>query len=457
MKKFPSGFHFGIGDADLQVIGERRTIAEENSQPTMWTACAQSSGRVYQNDTPLEGVDRYSRWREDVELLKQLGVKHYRTSVSMARLLTARGEVNIKALQWYQEYFRELRRNDISIYVTLYHWELPDALHRTGGWTSRETVSALELHAVTVAQELDEFITEYFVINEHICVAFLGYFEGLHAPFEKNLSRALQSAHHLLLAQGRCLRRIKELRPKAQVGTVYNLCPVYAETPEPDNLTARYRFNGMFMDWLLEPVYTGSYPEEMQKVLSEHLPQVQDGDGEEMKVGAELSTLGINYYFGQTVAFDPGSPVSACAAQSQFQVKTGLGWPVYVPPAYPRGLYDLLLRTYARYELLGLKRIVITENGTAWPVIRAADGSIDDQFRIDYIREHLTQIWDACRSGVPVAGYFVWTLLDNYEWQEGYRPESAFGMVAVDRETMERTPKRSYDWYRQFLKDRSLD
>lgn len=456
MRTFPSNFVFGIGDADLQVIGEKFTVEEEGSAPTMWTHCAESSGRVFGNHTPREGVDRFHRWEEDVQIIADLGVRTYRTSVSMARLLTPQGTLNKKALAWYRRYFEALRVAGIEVNVTLYHWELPLFLHERGGWTSRESVAFLEKHARTVALELDDLISEYLVINEHICIAFLGYFEGLHAPFEKDLGKALQAAHHLLVAQGKALKAVKEIRPHAKVGTVYNLCPVYGQTAKERDLLAQKRCNGMFFDWLLEPVFTGAYPEHMVEALREYYPKVEDGDFEEIKVGKELSTLGINYYFGQTVTHDPSAPSASRWAQSQYQVTTGLGWPVYAPPNYPRGLYDLLVRTYARYELLGLRRIVITENGTAWPAVRAADGTIDDEFRIKYIEEHLGQVWDAIRMGVPVEGYFLWTLMDNYEWQEGYRPESAFGIVNVDRDTMTRTKKRSFDWYKGVIERNGL-
>lgn len=450
MKKFPDHFIFGVGDADLQVIGERHTLKAEASLPTMWTHCAAENDRVYQSETPLEGVDRYHRWKEDIDLIAGLGVRHYRTSISMSRILKRDGSVNKGAIQWYRNYFSALKEKGISVYATLYHWELPLFLHEMGGWKSRDSIEWLVKHALTVARELDQYIDEYFIINEHICIAFLGYYEALHAPFERNLASALQAAHHLLVAQGEVFRALKKERPKAKVGTVYNLCPVYSVDTGGENLAAQKNFNGLFMDWLLEPVFTGRYPENIRDVMKDYLPKMEAGDEEKMRIGAELSTLGINYYFGQTVCADSASPIGAKVSQPQFQIRTGLGWPVYVPPVHPSGLYDLLVRTHARYELQGLKRIMITENGTSWP------DTEDDQFRIDYLNAHLEQIWNAMRIGVPVAGYFCWTLLDNYEWQEGYRPESAFGLVHVDRATLKRTPKKSYAWYRDMVKRRSL-
>lgn len=451
MNAFPEKFIFGIGDADLQVIGERHTIEHEGSCPTMWTHCAETSGLVYGNHTPLEGVDRYHRWREDVELLVQLGIKNYRTSVSMARVLNRDGSVNRKAIDWYRSYFQALAERGIKIYVTLYHWELPQYLNEIGGWTNRRTIEVLEKHARVVARELGDLIEEYFIINEHLCIAFFGYEIALHPPFERDIRRALQAAHHLLVAQGVCFEALRAERPDAKISTVYFASPVYADSTSAADRRAQKLTIGLYGDWLMDPLFTGSYPGDMKRVLSEYLPQVVPGDMERMKVGADLHSLGLNYYSGSLVKGGTGNVTQSERIQKQFQVKTGLGWPVYVPPIYPPGLYDMLMRTYARYELFGLKRIYISENGTAWPQERSPDGKIHDEFRISYVREHLKQAADAIKAGVPVEGYFLWTLLDNYEWQEGYRAESAFGIVHVDRETMVRTPKQSFYWYKEIV------
>lgn len=454
--KFDSKFIFGIADADLQVIGEEHTLKNEQSLPTMWTHSAQTSGKVFNNDSPLPGIDRYHYWQEDIELMKKLGTKDYRTSVSMARILTADKKVNKKAISWYKSYFKALKQAGMKIYVTLYHWELPQMLMEKGGWENPETIEWLRLHAQVVYEHLNEYIEEYYIINEHICAIFLGYHLAWHAPFQSNFSGALKAGHNLLLAQGYVFADLKKNDPKLKVSTVYNLMPAYGNTASMKDREARQLAYDYNTTWFLDPIYTGKYPQRMLKLVRNIMPEVKAGDMDIIQIGSGLHALGINYYLGTTVSYDETSDVKHSEVDSQFHVTNGLGWPVYVPPAYPSGLYDLLLQIHSRYELFGLKKIVITENGTACPSEPDAKGLVDDSFRIGYLREHLVMVNKAIRAGVPVEGYFLWTFMDNYEWQEGYAPGSRFGIVHVDRETMKRTPKTSFDWYQKVVKSKEI-
>ena len=447
---FPESFIFGVADADLQVIGEEHTIKHENSLPTMWAHCARESGKVFNHETPHQGVDRYHRFEEDIELIKALGVKHYRTSISMARTLNADGSMNEKAIQWYRQYFEALKRAGIAVYATLYHWELPQILSAKGGWASKETIDLFVKHCAYVVKALDHLIDEYFIINEHFCIVFLGHHIGIHAPFIQDLSVALQAGHNLLLAQGKAFRAIKQIKPNAKVSTVYNPAPVYADSGAENDLLAQ-KLNAGYSDWLLEPIYTGRYPEHMVELFKRHMPKIEPGDMETIKIGSELHSLGINYYFGQTVRYAAEPILKGEVVREPFEVRTGLGWPVYIPPAYPSGFYDLLVQIYYKYSLFGLNKIYITENGTAWPSEVNLAGQVEDPFRIEYIEKHLDQVKDSISAGVPVAGYFLWTLMDNYEWQEGYRPDSVFGLIHVDRQTLKRTPKSSYYWYQRLV------
>jgi beta-glucosidase len=450
--KFPSNFFFGVADADLQVIGEKYTIEEEGSLPTMWLHDATNKNFVHNNDSPAEGIDRFHKFEEDIELISKLGSSHYRTSISMARMLTADKKVNPKAVNWYKNYFTKLEAKGVTVQATLYHWELPQFLSEKGGWANREAIDFFVEHAKATAQHLGEHIDEYFLINEHICVVFLGYYLAMHAPFEADFGKALQAGHNLLVAQGLAFREIKKINPNAKVSTVYNPAPVYAASMAKNDLLARENSFGLNSDWLLEPIFTGKYPENMTKVFEQHLPKVEPGDMDAMKIGADLHALGLNYYFGQTVAYDENSVTKSKGTSVQYQVTNGLGWPVYAQPAYPTAFKDLLLTIYNKYQLFGLNRIYITENGTAWPSDVDSNGIADDQFRISYLQEHLSQVSEAIRAGVPIEGYYLWTLMDNYEWQEGYRKESSFGLVHIDRQTMKRTPKKSFYWYQDFIR-----
>lgn len=453
---FPKNFKFGVADADLQVIGEKHTLKYENSKPTMWTYFAKTSGRVHQNQTPLDGIDRYHRYKEDVELMFKLGIRHYRTSISMARVMTHEKKPNQKALDWYKQYFTHLRKNGIKIYATLYHWELPQYLSKKGGWKNRETASYLVEHAKIVYQYLGEFIEEYFILNEPFQFTFESYHNGFHAPGEKNLKGALLTVHHALLGQGMVYRALRELNRKIKISTVYNPRITYAASSNPEDIkAARCAFvyqTAIFTD----PLYRGTYPEDIEKVFGGNMPKFEKNDLEIMKVGNELHAFGVNFYRGTINRYDGKSDVHFAEVRPPQGITNGLGWPVNVPPTYPESFYDLLCQLYHRYESYGMKRVYVTENGTCWDDKVNENAEVNDEFRIFYLREHLRMIQKAILAGVPVEGYFLWTLMDNYEWDLGYKPESAFGLVYINRSTLKRIPKKSYYWYKNVIKNRII-
>ncbi len=456
---FPPDFKFGVADADLQVIGEEHTIAEEGSEPTMWLRFTEERGI----STPASGIDRYHRWAGDLDHMQRLGVQHYRTSVSMARTLTQDGEVNERAIEWYRRYFGALKESGITLYATLYHWELPEYLNKSGGWTRRETVSVLQRHAQVVAERLGDLIDEYFILNEPWCGSLLSYYEGRHAPGNlhstnrENLRDALFAAHHLLLAQGLSLQAIKERLPQARVSTVLNFEPSYAASASPEDVqAARYR-DGYYNTWFLDPTFRGEYPAHMVEFYGEDiLPPAYRDDMAAIKVGDKLHALGMNYYRGSMYRAASGDLYS-----EEVHVDGGptnsLGWPVFLPPHYPEALYDLLHQVYYGYRAFGLERMYLTENGmaldTPWD---GKSEQIDDEPRVHYLQEHLRQVHKALTRGIPIEGYFAWTLMDNFEWAEGYRPESAFGMIHIDGASMTRVWKKSANWYSSLIKTRTL-
>jgi beta-glucosidase len=250
---FSHSFKFGVADADLQVIGEDNTLREEQSEKTMWYHFAETSGKCFNNETPGPGIDRFHRWKEDIDLMKKMGVRHYRTSVSMSRILKKNGDVNITAISWYKNYFQALKKAGITIYATLYHWELPLYLHETGGWKNPKTIDVFVRHATTVAKELGEYIDEYFILNEPWCASLLSYHLGIHAPGEKSLASGLAAAHHLLLAQGRTFAALKAISSTAKVSTVVNTETSYAYSTDPKDMLAAARSDGYFNRWFLDP------------------------------------------------------------------------------------------------------------------------------------------------------------------------------------------------------------
>ena len=453
--KFPKDFKFGAAEADLQVIGEQNTLDLEKSQPTMWLNFSQTSPDVYKNQTPLAGIDRYHRWQEDIELMQQLGLKHYRTSVSMARVMTVDKKPNKKAIEWYQKYFSALTKAGISVYITIYHWELPHALSKRGGWKNREIVDYLVEHAKIIHQYLGEYITEYFILNEPVQATFYSYHQGEQAPGERNLQGALASIHHMLLAQGKVYRALRKLDKNIKLSTVYNPSVTYALTSNPKDLQAARYCYGYHTAMFTDPLYLGTYPDYMTELFGKRMPHIESDDMETICIGNGLHSFGVNYYRAKTVQYDPNSEIKFAEVRFAHGVKNGMGRPIYIPPTYPEGLCDLLCELYHRYENYGMKRMYITENGTSWPDT-VSNGKINDEFRIFYLREHLQQVQKAILKGVPIEGYFVWALMDNYNWSAGYRSESVYGLIHVDFLTQKRILKKSFYWYQNLIKTHSL-
>jgi beta-glucosidase len=448
--KFPADFRFGVADSDLQVIGEDHTLAEEGSEPTMWKAFTERLGMP----TPGPGIDRYHRWREDLDHLKRLGTRHYRTSVSMARTLQRDGSVNPAAIDWYKRYFGALKEAGISIYATLYHWELPQHLNEHGAWTDRATASALQRHAQVVAEHLNEFIDEYFILNEPWCSSMLSYYEGAHAPGRQsndgraNLKAAVHAAHHLLLAQGLAYDAIKQAAPQAKIGTVFNYQPSYTISTSQGDLDAARYGDRYYNTWFLDAIFAGRYPEDAGALYGpDALPAGYEKDMETIKVGPKLHAFGVNYYRGALYRAS-NNEVKHEEVILEKGPRNGLGWPVFEPPYYPEGMYDILQQIYFGYRALGLKRLYASENGlalkTPWD---GRSDLIDDEPRIHYISEHLRQLHKALLHGIPVEAYFYWTMMDNFEWAEGYAPESAFGLIHVDMPSLTRVWKKSAHWY----------
>lgn len=455
--RFPKQFIFGVADADLQVISEDQTMKHEQSEETMWYYFAKTSGKVYKNQTPGPGIDRYHFWKQDIEIMKKLGIRHYRTSVSMARLLKRNGEVNSKAVDWYKCYFSALTKAHIKLYITIYHWELPQFLSEQGGLTKRSIVDWLLKHAEAVYQNFGEYIEEYFILNEPWVSSMLGYDQGVFAPGEKNRYNALLSAHHLLLAQGLIHSKLISLNKSLKISSVYNVKPAYAHSLDAKDLLAASYLNGYYNTWFLDPIYKGAYPNLMIDFFGDTMPKFSAEDMKIIRIGDKLHALGINYYHGETVRYDSTGFLRQKQVRTTKAPKTSLGWPIYTPPFYPEGLYDILQQLYYDYQNYGLKNIYITENGMALKTPpNALKTSIDDSLRIEYLYKHLQQVQKALQRGIPITGYFAWTFMDNYEWIEGYRPESAFGIIHVDRKTMQRIPKKSAYWYKNLIQKHAL-
>ncbi|RFA28605.1 beta-glucosidase [Alkalilimnicola ehrlichii] len=425
-------FLFGVATAAYQVEG---ASTQDGRTPSIWDTFSREPGRVLNGDNGDIACDHYHRWPQDLDLIQELGFDAYRLSIAWPRIVPERGQVNALGLAFYDRLIDGLLERGIKPVVTLYHWDLPQYLGDRGGWVNRETAYLFAEFADTVSRRLGDRVHAYVTLNEPWCSAFLGYKLGLHAPGLKEPRLGFQAAHHLLLGHGLALPALRANAPNSRLGLTLNFTPNYPASPRYNDHAVALLEDAINSHWFLQPVMEGCYPWLVRQQLAEANPAIYPGDM--AVISRPLDFLGVNYYT-RSVVRDDGRG-RATEAPLQHAERSSIGWEIY-----PQGMYDLLLGLHRQYTL---PPIVITENG-------AADVSPqEDTLRCRYHEQHLQAIDRAIRDGVDVAGYFAWSLMDNFEWAEGY--SQRFGLVHVDYKTQQRTKKRSAELFRQFLAERT--
>jgi beta-glucosidase len=425
------GFAFGVATASYQIEGAARTGGRG---PSIWDTFSHTPGKTMNGDTGDVACDHYHRWREDVELIHGLGVDAYRFSIAWPRVQPlGQGAWNEEGIAFYDRLVDRLLERGIQPHVTLYHWDLPQALQDQGGWGVRDTAHHFARYAEKMGRLLGDRLASLATHNEPWCTAFLGHQLGKFAPGLRDLTLATQVAHHLLLSHGLALQALRADGVRAPLGIVLNQSPAHAASPsEADRAAAELAYRG-FVSWFMDPIFKGSYPEDAGE---QRAPVVASGDM--ACIRQPLDFLGINYYT-RTWCSTATPPVPAPAVQGV----NDMGWEIY-----PDGLRELLVNTHQNYRHLGLPPIFITENGMAEADVMHA-GAVHDPRRIAYVRNHLQAIAEARAQGVDLRGYFYWSLMDNYEWDSGYAKR--FGIVHVDYATQQRTLKASAHWYRDTI------
>jgi beta-glucosidase len=432
---FPTDFVWGAATSAYQVEG---AVSEGGRGESIWDRFAAAPDAITNSDTGGVACDSYHRYAEDIGLLRELGLDAFRFSIAWPRILpNGRGPVNPAGLDFYDRLVDELLASDVDPYVTLYHWDLPQTLEDRGGWPVRDTVEAFTEYAEVVASRLGDRVRNWITQNEPWVVSWLGYGLGVHAPGRASEKDALAAAHHVLLAHGRAAEVLRRESPGANVGVTIDLVPMYPLTDAEADIDAAWRSDGFRNRWFLDPVLGRGYPQDMLEQYASILPTIEDGDMQ--TIAAPLDFLGVNYYTRNVVRAG-ASATAPTHVETAGAEHTEMGWEIY-----PHGLTDLLVRLRREYELPDL---FITENGAAFADSRQ-NGSVPDPQRVSYLERHLGALADAIGQGVPVRGYFVWSLLDNFEWAFGY--SKRFGIVYVDFDTLERVPKASYAWYRDFI------
>ncbi len=438
LSSLPADFVWGVATSAYQIEG---AFDADGRKPSIWDTFCRQPGTIDNGDNGDVACDHYHRWRDDVALINQLGADAYRFSIAWPRVLPdGTGDVNQKGIDFYDALVDELLESGITPFATLYHWDLPQALQDKGGWPSRDTAFAFAEYASVVVSALGDRVKNWTTLNEPLCSAWLGHLEGVMAPGVKDIEAAVRASFHLHLAHGLGVKAIKaaaKLAPTLSI--VNNLSPAVPATDRPEDVAAARRADGHTNRWWLDPIFGRGYPDDMIQVYGVE-PPVR-GDDLEL-ISAPLDWVGVNYYFREVVEDNPdGHGAKTRALRVPGAPETAMGWEVY-----PQGLEDILVRVADDY---GPRRIYVTENGSAWIDTIAADGSIDDPGRIDYLRTHLEACAGAIRRGAPVAGYFAWSLLDNFEWAYGY--DKRFGLVHVDYPTQQRTVKASGRYFAETI------
>lgn len=443
---FPENFVWGVTTASYQTEGG---VKEDGRGETIWDRFSHIPGRILHDDNGDTACDTYHRIEEDVELLKELGVKAYRFSVAWARIFpNGYGEVCEKGLEYYERLVDMLLDAGIEPYVTLYHWDLPQKLQDEGGWTNRKTAEHFLEYCRLLFDKFGGKVCHWITLNEPWVVSFMGHYTGEMAPGIRDFSAALLTAHIQLLAHGMAVNVFREMEIPGEIGITLNLCPKESLTDLEEDKKAAVRHDGYGNRWFLNALFRGEYPEDMWKWYKKRhvvLPEIKNGDME--CISAPVDFLGFNYYnIDYTVEDKYVWPL-------EFRTGFSGGNPMthYQMPVIPEGLYKVLMRLYKEYHL---KKIYITENGASYQEYPDRNGEIHDEQRIDYLYTHIEKAAEAIEEGVPLAGYFVWSLFDNFEWATGY--ENQFGLVYVDRKTQERIKKKSFQWYKNVIDENGL-
>ena len=443
---FPKDFLWGSATASYQIEGAWN---KDGKGESIWDRFTHTPGNIQNNDTGDIANDHYRLWKKDIALMKKLGLKAYRFSISWARVLpTGRGKVNKKGLAFYSRLVDGLLAANITPFVTLNHWDIPQALQDEGGWAVRSTAEAFVEYTEVMTQALGDRVKNWVTHNEPSVAAWLGYEMGIHAPGLKDISLSMRAAHHLLLSHGWAVPVIRRNSPNAEVGITLNIAWGVAASNSRADLNSVRADDGRWFRWFADPIHGRGYPydvyEDFKKIgaLPNEMSFVKPGDME--AISAPTDFLGLNYYSRHVHRVDApdNDPQIVFPKPKTPENWTEMGWEIE-----PDGLTGILGRAYFNYQP---RKVYITENGASYSTPPDENGNVPDEHRVNYLRTHFAAAHRAIQASVPLAGYFVWSLMDNFEWSHGY--SQRFGIVYVDYETQKRFLKDSAKWYKGVIK-----
>ena len=439
---FPKNFIWGGAAASYQIEG---AAYEDGRGPSVWDTFSHTKGKIKNEDNGDVACDHYHKFSEDIALMKEMGLKAYRFSISWSRILPeGTGKINEAGLRFYSDLVDELIKAGIVPFITLFHWDLPQALYDRGGWHTREIVDWFSEYTRIVVDALSDRVSYWMTLNEPFCHLILGHYTGVHAPGEKHSTQeVIRLLHHMNLAHGRAVQIIRKYaKKKSIIGFVPNpnIGVPTTETQKDIEAAREFTFSGASRGiyantWWLDPILLGEYPKDGIEALGKDFPADMIKDGDMALISQSLDFLGINIYTGAIVSHDDISGFTVHPPKNGYD-QTALKWHV-VPPV----LYYASKFLYEKYKL----PIIIAENGLALSDWVSLDGKVHDPNRIDYMHRYLNELKRASDEGIDIKGYFAWSVFDNFEWSEGYNER--FGLIHVDFNTLKRTPKDSYYWY----------
>ncbi|MBU2871137.1 GH1 family beta-glucosidase [Colwellia sp. E2M01] len=426
-------FVYGVATASFQIEG-----GKSSRLPCIWDTFCDTPNKVVDGSNGETACNHFNLWEEDIELIDSLGVDAYRLSISWPRVITESGDLNPEGVAYYINILDALAKKNIKAFVTLYHWDLPQHLEDKGGWLNRDTAYKFRDYADLISKAFGDRVYSYATLNEPFCSAFLGYEVGIHAPGIVGKEFGKKAAHHLLLAHGLAMQVLTKNSPNTLNGIVLNFTPCYPESDSQADIEATSFADDYFNQWYIKPLFDGEYPAILAQLPIENHPEIHEGDMD--IITHPLDFLGINFYTRAIYRADK--------EEHFFQIdppapRTDIGWEIY-----PKAFTELLVSLNEKYSL---PPVYITENGAAM-ADKMVNGSVDDQDRVEYYQAHLNAVHNAIEQGVNVSGYFAWSLMDNFEWAEGYLKR--FGIVYVDYDTQERTIKSSGLAYKALITNR---
>jgi len=426
-------FIYGVATASFQIEG-----GASKRLPSIWDTFCQTPNKIVDGSNGDIACDHFSNWQADIELIESLGVDAYRLSISWPRVITHSGALNQEGVNFYLGILDELKRKNIKVFVTLYHWDLPQHIEDNGGWLNRATAYLFQDYVDLITQAFGDRVYAYATLNEPFCSAYLGYEAGVHAPGIVGKEHGKKAAHHLLLAHGLAMQVLATNSPDSLNGIVLNFTPCYPASKDKADIIASNFADDYFNQWYIKPIFDGQYPEIIDSLPAENRPDIHADDM--AIISHPTDFLGVNFY---TRAIYQADEVEDFIQLSPPEPRTDIGWEIY-----PQAFTELLTSLNDKYQL---PPIFITENGAAM-ADKLVDGIVDDVDRIDYYNSHLNAVHNAMEQGINVKGYFAWSLMDNFEWAEGYLKR--FGIVYVDYETQIRTVKASGEAYKNLITQR---